>query len=82
MEVILPQLTEAETEVYKRGRNRHRVATPKSANAQEYRRATGLECVFGALYLSGEQMRFDTLFALCCTKENLLLAADRAKPAT
>lgn len=61
VENILPLLTAAETEVYKRGRNAKGRA-PKSASVTEYRRATGMECLFGYLYLSGGFMRISELF--------------------
>ena len=66
LENILPVLTEEEHGIYKRGRNaKNRV--PKSASPADYRRATGLECLFGWLYLSGEHERarelFNTAFA-------------------
>lgn len=58
---ILPLLNEQETADYKRGRN-GAGAHPKSASAVEYRRATGLEALFGALFLRGETDRIRTLF--------------------
>ena len=61
LENILPALTERELEIYKRGRNA-KSRVPKSASPAEYRRATGLECLFGWLYLSGEQARLRELF--------------------
>ena len=61
LENILPALTEAETEIYKRGRNAKGRA-PKSASVTDYRRATGFECLFGFLYLTGEQPRIQELF--------------------
>ena len=61
VENILPVLTETETEIYKRGRNAKNRA-PKSASATDYRRATGLECLFGYLYLAGDQARIQELF--------------------
>ena len=78
VERILPHLTTEEEELYRRGRNRHRVAAPKSASAVEYRRATGLETLFGALSLTGQDARFVELFSLCCPQEMLLLAASQA----
>ena len=62
LERILPLLDEEETEIYKRGRNAHGISAPKSADAGEYRRATGLEALFGALYLSGREERAKELF--------------------
>ena len=58
---ILPLLSEAETDIYKRGRNA-KSRTTKSASVSEYRRATGMECLFGYLYLLGEKSRIGELF--------------------
>ena len=63
LERILPLLTEAENDVFHRGRNGVHGQVPKSASAAEYRRATGMECVFGALWLCGEFDRARELFA-------------------
>ena len=60
---ILPVLTETEIKIYKRGKNA-KCHAPKSASATEYRRATGMECLFGYLYFSGEQERIKELFDL------------------
>lgn len=62
VEVLLPLLTEEELSILKRGRNATANTVPKSSNPIEYRRATGLECLFGYLYLKGEEERLDTLF--------------------
>jgi ribonuclease-3 family protein len=61
VENMLPVLNEAETEIYKRGRNA-KAKVPKSASAIDYRRATGMECLFGYLYLTGENDRIKELF--------------------
>jgi len=58
---ILPLLTETETEIYKRGRNA-KSRVPKSASAAEYRRATGMECLFGYLHLCENDKRIKELF--------------------
>ncbi|MCI8933829.1 MAG: ribonuclease III [Clostridiaceae bacterium] len=55
---LLPE----EEEVYRRGRNSHSHAAPKSASPEEYARATGLEAVFGWLYLTGQQERTCRIF--------------------
>ena len=81
VERLLPLLTEAESDVFRRGRNKHRVATPKSASAQEYRRATGFEALFGFLSLTGAEDRFAELLAIACPREALLAAAETARPA-
>ena len=61
--VIEPILTEKELAVFKRGRNFHTSSTPKNATNGDYHTATGLECLFGWLYLSGDKARADKLFA-------------------
>jgi len=61
LENILPVLTETETEIYKRGRNA-KCRVPRSASAVDYRRATGMECLFGYLYLSDNKDRIKELF--------------------
>lgn len=55
-------LTEAEAAVYRRGRNMGHGNVPKSASVAEYRRATGMEVLFGYLSLTGQQERMDYLF--------------------
>ncbi|MBQ3052906.1 MAG: ribonuclease III [Clostridia bacterium] len=57
-------LTEKEISVFKRGRNFHTSTTPKSATSSEYHTATGLECLFGFLHLSGMRDRADQLFEI------------------
>lgn len=63
-ELISPELTEKELSVFKRGRNFHTSTTPKNSTGREYHTATGLECLFGFLYLSGEYDRADSLFEI------------------
>lgn len=60
---LLPLLTEEELRAYKRGRNANPHAHPKGATRQEYQLATGLEALFGWLYLQGETDRLNELFA-------------------
>lgn len=62
VERIIDILSEDELAIYKRGRNMNGTAIPKSASATEYRRATGLEVLFAALYLDGKQSRLNELF--------------------
>ena len=61
---LLPHLTEEELAYYRRGKNSHVHAVPKSASPAEYAKATGLEALFGALYLSGQTDRLNELFKL------------------
>lgn len=62
MERLLPHLTEEEQAYYRRGKNAHTHAAPKSATPKEYAMATGLETLFGALYLYGRTERLNALF--------------------
>ena len=59
---LLPRLTEEELVYYRRGKNAHVHAVPKSATPAEYAKATGLEALFGALYLAGRTERINELF--------------------
>ena len=65
---LLPVLTGAEAAVYRRGRNAHAGHTPKNKTEAEYHKATGLEAVFGWLYLAGENERINELFRLAVTE--------------
>lgn len=58
-----PLLTEEELAIYKRGRNTNSQSTPKHADIADYRRATGVEALFGYLFLKGEVARISELFA-------------------
>lgn len=69
MEKILPCLTEEEASYYRRGKNAHSHAAPKSATPKEYAMATGLETLFGALYLAGKTDRLNELFAIMMEAE-------------
>ena len=64
MDTLLPHLTEEELSFYRRGKNSHVHAVPKSCTPAEYAKATGLEALFGALYLAGETDRINELFKL------------------
>lgn len=59
---ILPLLTEAEQEVFRRGRNAHVHSIPQHASRAEYQQATALEALFGWLYLRGQRARINELF--------------------
>ena len=64
-DLLLPCLTDEEQAFYRRGKNAHTHAHPKGATRQEYAKATGLETLFGALYLMGRTDRLNELFAIC-----------------
>ena len=61
---LKPHLTEEELAYFRRGKNAHTHAAPKAATRQEYAKATGLECLFGALYLQGHPDRLNQLFQI------------------
>ena len=61
-EKLQPHLTEEEQAYYRRGKNAHTHAAPKSASPKEYAMATGVESLFGALYLFGRRERLNQLF--------------------
>ena len=60
---ILPELTEKETVWFHRGRNSKHLNYPKNADPADYRKATGLEVLFGYLHASGQEARARALFA-------------------
>ncbi len=57
IEALMEELTEEERAVYKRGRNAKPHTVAKNASVNDYRKATGLEALFGYLYLSGQEDR-------------------------
>ena len=62
MDRLEEYMTEDEEYIYKRGRNANGISIPKSASAREYRRATGMEALFGYLDLNGMEARKEELF--------------------
>ena len=62
MERLLPLLTDEETDVYRRGRNTAPHSVPRAATRAQYQSATGMEALFGWLYLQGRTDRLNQLF--------------------
>ena len=62
-------LDDTETWFYKSGRNARNTHHSHSAEAVEYRRATGLECLYGYFYLSGNQQRAKELFLIAAKQQ-------------
>ncbi len=58
---LLPILSEEELEIFKRGRNAHPHHSPKNQSEGDYHYATGLETLFGKLYLDGKTERLNEL---------------------
>lgn len=69
VEKVLPLLTPEEEDAYRRGRNLGHTSTPKSSTVGEYRRATGLEALFGWLYLGGHHDRLRELFEIAFSED-------------
>lgn len=63
-DLLEPLLSEEETSILHRGRNASATHVPKAACAIEYRKATGIEALFGWLYLKGRNERIRELFAV------------------
>ena len=61
LEKLMPLFTEEELSAFKRGKNAHTNSVPKSVTMLEYRKATGLEAVFGYLCLLGDTARMEYL---------------------
>ena len=61
--VLSDLLTDEEKAVFKRGRNAKVNQIPHHATSGEYHTATGLEALFGWLYLTGKQDRIQELFS-------------------
>ena len=63
-EAIQGFLTPQEQAVYRRGRNAKSYTTAKNATIGDYRKATGLEALYGYLYLDGRMDRLMELLKL------------------
>lgn len=57
-------LTPAEQDIVRRGRNATKATVSKNATPEEYRASTGLEALFGWLYMQNKLPRIETLFAI------------------
>lgn len=67
---LLPHLNEEEMAYYRRGKNAHVHAVPKSCTPGDYAKATGLEALFGALWLSGQTERLNRLFKIVMEEDH------------
>ena len=59
--VLLPELSEAEADVFRRGKNSNPGSLAKNASPTDYKYATGLEAVIGFLYLTDQEHRLDLI---------------------
>lgn len=62
--LIKDMLTDEEMSVYKRARNARSTHTPKNMSEGAYHCATGIEALFGFLYLCGDFDRIYSLFKI------------------
>lgn len=62
--ILLSHLTDEENKMFIRGRNTHTAHTPRNKSKSEYHAATGLEVLFGWLYINGNTDRLKELFSL------------------
>ena len=67
-ETLLDSFSEEEMAVYKRGRNAKSYSVAKNASVSDYRRATGLEALFGYLYLQDKEDRIIELIKQSLTQ--------------
>ena len=80
LEAIEPDLTEEEADVARRGRNSQaKHAAPKHADPADYAHATGLEALWGWLYLSGRTQRLDELVKLALSRTEELWQKQNSK---
>jgi len=70
--VLLPELTEDETMVFRRAKNSNPVSMAKNASPSDYKYATGLEAVIGYLYLTDQNERLDHILLRILTIESAL----------
>ena len=62
---LIDIVTEEERAILKRGRNASSNTRAKNATMIDYKNATGLEALFGYLYLKGDEERINQLFKIC-----------------
>ena len=60
--MLLSSLTEGETSIFRRGRNAKSNVGTRKVNVFQYKTSTGVEAVFGYLYLTGNSDRINELF--------------------
>lgn len=59
---LLPELTDTENDIVKRGRNAHaRHPAPKNQNPEDYSMSTAFEALIGFLYLCGSEERLNMI---------------------
>ncbi len=77
MMAIVEDLTEEELAAYRHGRNAKTSSVAKHADIHDYRNATGLEALFGYLYLTGNTKRAIELLKLAMDKTGMEVSHGR-----
>ncbi len=62
--LVAPLLSPEEEAIYRRGRNANSTRSPRHTDPAVYRCATGMEALFGWLYLTGRVARLEQLFGV------------------
>lgn len=70
---MLDDLTEEEMAAFRHGRNAKASSVAKNADIHDYRNATGLESLFGYLYLTGQTNRALELLEHAMQKTNTII---------
>ena len=73
IEALMPELSEEEKDVYRRGKNAKVKSSAKNASIVDYHKATGLEALCGYLYLQGKMDRVIELVRLGVDKTGILV---------
>ncbi len=63
LERLAPKFTQAEADIFRRGRNAKKPTRSKNATVAEYNKSTGFEAVLGYLYLTGQYKRISQLLS-------------------
>ena len=80
LEAVEPELTEQEVDIARRGRNAQaKHAAPTHADPADYAHATGLEALWGYLYVTGQTERLDTLIKLAIMRTEELWHRQNSK---
>ncbi len=78
-ERLMDSFTEMEHRIFLRGRNATGNTVPHSASPADYRKATGLESVFGYLHLTGNTERIEALFSAIWNMQDEILQLKSSK---
>ncbi|AHD07560.1 Mini-ribonuclease 3 [Paenibacillus larvae] len=61
LEMLMPELSEKEKDIVKRGRNAKSGSVPKNADIIDYRHSTAFECLLGYLYYTQQYERLEEI---------------------